>query len=59
MAIKNLTLIKFTVIFSLKLKHLMVSQVKGTFKQFDVQLDGDINDLTSLKATATIIPKFN
>ena len=29
----------------------MVSQVKGTFKQFDVQLDGDINDLTSLKAT--------
>ena len=39
-----------------KIKHLMVSQVKGTFKQFDVQLDGDINDLTSLKATATIIP---
>lgn len=37
-----------------KIKHLMVSQVKGTFKQFDVQLDGDINDLTSLKATATI-----
>ena len=32
-----------------KIKHLMVSQVKGTFKQFDVQLDGDINDLTSLK----------
>ena len=40
-----------------QIKHLMVSKVKGTFSQYDVQLDGDINDLSSLKATATIIPK--
>ena len=39
-----------------QIKHLMVSKVKGTFSQYDVQLDGDINDLSSLKATATIIP---
>lgn len=27
-----------------QIKHLMVSKVKGTFSQYDVQLDGDIND---------------
>ncbi|MBO1199048.1 polyisoprenoid-binding protein [Staphylococcus simiae] len=39
-----------------QIKHLMVSKVKGTFEQFDVALTGDINDLSSLQATATIIP---
>ncbi|MCF7599808.1 YceI family protein [Staphylococcus pasteuri] len=40
-----------------QIKHLMVSKVKGTFDQFDVNVEGDINDLSSLKATVTIDPK--
>lgn len=32
-----------------QIKHLMVSKVKGTFDQFDVNVEGDINDLSSLK----------
>lgn len=39
-----------------QIKHLMVSKVKGTFDQFDVNLTGDINDLSSLQAVVTIIP---
>ncbi|RIL38856.1 YceI family protein [Staphylococcus equorum] len=35
-------------------KHLMISNVKGKFKDFDVNLEGDINDLKSLKGTAVI-----
>ncbi|MDW5470804.1 YceI family protein [Staphylococcus equorum] len=35
-------------------KHLMISNVKGKFKDFDVNLEGDINDLKSLKGTAII-----
>ena len=34
----------------------MVSKVKGSFDQFDVAVEGDINDFSTLKATATIIP---
>lgn len=36
------------------IKHLMISNVKGKFKDFDVNLEGDINDLKSLKGTAVI-----
>ncbi|HDP1958601.1 TPA: polyisoprenoid-binding protein [Staphylococcus aureus] len=39
-----------------QIKHLMVSKVKGSFDQFDVAVEGDINDFSTLKATATIIP---
>ena len=38
-----------------QIKHLMVSKVKGSFDQFDVAVEGDINDFSTLKATATII----
>ncbi len=30
--------------------------MKGSFDQFDVAVEGDINDFSTLKATATIIP---
>ena len=40
-----------------QIKHLMVSKVKGTFNDIDVTVEGDINNLSSLKATATIDPK--
>lgn len=36
------------------IKHLMISNVKGKFKDFDVNLEGDINNLSSLKGTAVI-----
>lgn len=39
------------------IKHLMVSKVKGTFEDYSVIIEGDINDISSLKATATIDPK--
>ncbi|HCX9591305.1 YceI family protein [Staphylococcus aureus] len=39
-----------------QIKHLMVSKVKGSFDQFDVAVEGDINGFSTLKATATIIP---
>lgn len=39
-----------------QIKHLMVSKVKGSFDQFDVAVEGDINDFSTLKATTTIIP---
>lgn len=39
-----------------QIKHLMVSKVKGAFEKFDVNVEGDINDLSTLKATATIDP---
>lgn len=35
-------------------KHLMVSRVKGTFSDYDVDVTGDVNDLSSLKAVVTI-----
>ncbi|WP_422404729.1 YceI family protein [Mammaliicoccus sp. JADD-157] len=35
-------------------KHLMVSRVKGTFDDYDVEVTGDVNDLSSLKAKVTI-----
>ncbi len=30
--------------------------MKGSFDQFDVAVEGDINDFSTLKATTTIIP---
>ncbi|WP_186307456.1 YceI family protein, partial [Staphylococcus epidermidis] len=39
-----------------KIKHLILSQIKPTFKQFHLQLHPHINHLTSLKPTPTIIP---
>ncbi|MCD3218875.1 YceI family protein [Mammaliicoccus sciuri] len=35
-------------------KHLMVSRVKGTFEDYNVEVSGDINDFSTLKATVTI-----
>lgn len=35
-------------------KHLMVSKVKGTFKDYDVEVTGDLNDLSSLQSVTTI-----
>lgn len=35
-------------------KHLMVSKVKGTFKDYDVEVTGDLNDLSSLQPVTTI-----
>ena len=42
-----------------QIKHLMVSKVKGTFSQYDVQLDGDINDLSSLKSNCNYHSKLS
>lgn len=38
-------------------RHMMVSKVKGEFKKFDVNLTGDINDLSSLQFDVTIYPE--
>lgn len=35
-------------------KHMMVARAKGEFKEFDVQVEGDINNLESLQITAEI-----
>lgn len=35
-------------------KHLMVSKVKGTFKDYDIEVTGDLNDLSSLQSVTTI-----
>jgi len=35
-------------------KHMMVAKAKGEFKNFDVQVEGDINNLEGLKIAATI-----
>ncbi|AYU56021.1 YceI family protein [Staphylococcus debuckii] len=37
-----------------QVKHLMVSKVKGSFTQFNVELSGDLDDLSSLKGSASI-----
>ncbi|AMY06355.1 polyisoprenoid-binding protein [Staphylococcus condimenti] len=37
-----------------QVKHLMVSKVKGSFTQFNADLSGDLNDLSSLKGSASI-----
>jgi polyisoprenoid-binding protein YceI len=37
-----------------QVKHMMVSKAKGEFKNFDVAVEGDINNLESLKINATI-----
>src|SRR5690554_4421927 len=37
-----------------QIKHLMVAKVKGEFKDFDVQLDGDLNNLEALKIDVTV-----
>ncbi|HJE20442.1 MAG TPA: YceI family protein [Aliicoccus persicus] len=38
-------------------RHMMVSKVKGEFKKFDVNLTGDINDVSSLQFDVTIYPE--
>ena len=35
-------------------KHLMISNIKGRFTEFDANLDGDLNDLSSLSGDFTI-----
>src|SRR5690554_1386384 len=37
-----------------QIKHLMVAKVKGEFKQSDVQLEGDLNSLETLKIDVTV-----
>ncbi|PAD21784.1 YceI family protein [Terribacillus saccharophilus] len=39
---------------SFTVKHMMVSKAKGKFEDFDVQFNGDLNDLNSASITATI-----
>ena len=36
------------------IKHLVISNIKGRFQDFDIQAEGDTNDLSSLKATVVI-----
>ncbi|MCD8910401.1 YceI family protein [Staphylococcus gallinarum] len=36
------------------IKHLVISNVKGRFNDFDAQAEGDINDLSTLKGQFTI-----
>lgn len=38
-------------------RHMMVSRVKGSFENFDVNLTGDMNDLSSLKFEVKIYPE--
>ncbi|BAS47128.1 hypothetical protein SSCHL_2348 [Staphylococcus schleiferi] len=40
--------------FGFSIKHLMVSKIRGTFKDYDIQLTGDVEDASSLSAIATI-----
>ncbi|CAD7360835.1 polyisoprenoid-binding protein YceI [Staphylococcus schleiferi] len=40
--------------FGFSIKHLMVSKIRGTFKDYDIQLTGDVGDASSLSAVATI-----
>lgn len=37
-----------------QVKHMMVSRAKGQFQDFDIHVDGDVNDLENLKIAATI-----
>lgn len=37
-----------------QVKHMMVSKAKGEFKDFDIQVDGDLNDLENLRIEAVI-----
>lgn len=39
---------------SFQVKHLMVSKAKGEFTQFDVEVDGDVDQLESAKVKVTI-----
>lgn len=38
-------------------RHMMVSKVKGEFKEFDVEASGNLDDLASLKFDVTINPE--
>lgn len=37
-----------------QVRHLMVSRINGTFDNYDVELTGDVNDLSSLQSKVTI-----
>ncbi len=37
-----------------KVKHLMISNVKGEFKKFDISIDGDLNSLSQVKVNVNI-----
>lgn len=52
MAKYNFDQVHSTLEFSIK--HLMVSRVKGTFENYNVEINGDVNDLSSLEAVTTI-----
>lgn len=52
MAKYNFDQVHSTLEFSIK--HLMVSRVKGTFENYNVEISGNVNDLSSLEAVTTI-----
>lgn len=52
MAKYNFDQVHSTLDFSIK--HLMVSKVKGTFDDYHVELSGDLNDFSTVKATVKI-----
>lgn len=37
-----------------QIKHLMISKVKGEFRDFDVQVEGNLDNLEGLKVTVTV-----
>ena len=39
-----------------QIKHLMISKVKGEFRDFDVQVEGNLDNLEGLKVTVTVDP---
>jgi|SRR5690625_1474771 len=50
----NVQLDKVHSTINFQIKHLMVSRAKGEFKEFDVDFQGDFNDLDNSKVKVTI-----
>lgn len=50
----TLTLDKVHSTLDFQIKHMMVSKAKGEFKNFEVNFNGDLNDLESSQITLTI-----
>ncbi|MCA0993364.1 YceI family protein [Pseudalkalibacillus hwajinpoensis] len=54
---KTLTLDKVHSSLDFQIKHMMVSKAKGEFTDFDVNFNGDLNDLTAANIKVTISVK--
>ncbi|PFG12217.1 YceI family protein [Bacillus sp. es.036] len=54
---KTLTLDKVHSSLDFQIKHMMVSKAKGEFTDFDVDFNGDLNDLTAANIKVTISVK--